>query len=152
MRRILGVVIPSAMGIVIFFLAQGVSFAGPSPQAKYVGAKKCMMCHFKQYKTWQKTDMSKAYKLIANESDKEKCYKCHTTGYDRPGGFKDSASTPGLEGVQCESCHGPGSEHMAVPMSDKAKKRATIEVVPKDCSSCHNPHVSDKAAAARAGK
>ena len=150
MKRIFGIVIPSALGIIIFILAWGMAFAGPSPQAKYVGAKKCMMCHYKQYKTWQKTSMSKAYKLIANESDKGKCYKCHTTGYGQPGGFKDPASTPALEGVQCESCHGPGSEHMAVDMTNKVKKRATIVVVPTDCSKCHNPHVRDKAAAARA--
>jgi len=96
--------------------------------------------------------MAKSYEQIANEPDKEKCYKCHTTGYGQPGGFKDPDSTPNLKGVQCAYCHGPGSEHLAVKSTDKAKKRATIKQNPDSCNNCHNPHVSDKAAAARAGK
>jgi len=152
MRKIFGIVVPSTMLTVGFILSWGISFAGPSSQAEYVGAKKCKMCHIKQYKAWEKIDMAKAYERIANEPDKEKCYKCHTTGYGQPSGFKDLEATPNLKGVQCESCHGPGSEHLAVKATDKAKKKATIKPRPTSCSNCHNPHVSDKAAAAREKK
>lgn len=152
MKRIFGRIIPSVIAIVAFMLVWGIGYAEPSSQAEYVGVKKCKMCHFKQYKAWEKTRMSKAYERIANEPDKEKCYECHTTGYGHPGGFKDPESTPNLEGVQCESCHGPGSEHLAVKMTDKAKKRATIKRYPTSCSNCHNPHVQNKAAAAREKK
>ena len=143
-------VISPAVVIGIFVLARGIGFAGPSPQAKYVGAKKCKMCHIKQYKTWEATPMAKTYERVAGESDKGKCYKCHTTGYDQPGGFKDAESTPKLKGVQCESCHGPGSEHMAAKPMDKEKKRATIGTSPASCNKCHTPHIPDKAADVRA--
>jgi len=46
------------------------------------------------------------------------CFKCHTTGGDTLGTWLDTA--PGLgtfteQGIGCESCHGPGSDHIAGP-------------------------------------
>ena len=83
-----------------------------------------------------------AFKELTDEYSKnEKCIKCHTTGYGKPGGFKSSDETPGLTGVQCEVCHGPGSEHLASKATDKEAKRATINLKPGAvCSECHNPH------------
>ena len=118
----------------------------------YVGAKKCMPCHIKEYKSWNETKMSKAFQTIANEADKEKCYKCHTTGYGKPGGFKDPDSTPNLQNVQCESCHGPGAAHMAVKTEDKEGKKKSIVLKPNTCNDCHNPHVRDTTKAAKEAK
>ncbi len=60
------------------------------------------------------------------------CISCHTTGFD-PATKKFLA-----EGVQCESCHGPGSDHMANKTSivnpaklDKAKQAMV-------CGQCHS--------------
>ena len=114
-------------------------------QAKFLGAKKCKKCHFKQWASWRKTVMAKAFETLkpgkavdakkkynldpAKDYTKDpKCLECHTTGYGKPGGYP--AVVPGkpwtseeiirakrFEGVQCEDCHGPGS--LAVPYKDK---------------------------------
>lgn len=135
-----GSTISLVMGI--FLLGFGLSWAGPSSKATYVGAKKCKMCHFKQYKSWEKMKHFKSFEaLSAADKGKEECVKCHVTGYGKPGGFKSLEKTPNMTEVQCEVCHGPGSEHLAVKMTDKAKKKATINGNPGAvCVKCHNPH------------
>jgi len=140
---------------------------GPASAAQpsYVGAKKCRACHLKQYTTWEKTTMATSFQVLkagVKASEKKaagldpaadytadaKCLACHTTGYLQPGGFKSLAATPDLVGVQCESCHGPGSEYLAkdkMSLENREYKRADLVaaglVVPnaETCTSaCHN--------------
>lgn len=130
--------------------------------AEYVGAKKCKMCHIKQYKSWEATSMSgsfenlkagvnaEAKKKAGLDADKDYthdagCLACHTTGYGKPGGFTTIEETPDLAGVQCEGCHGPGSEYKDVMKANKDYKLAEVTaaglIIPsKDeagCMSCH---------------
>ena len=49
------------------------------------------------------------------------CFKCHTTGGDTTGTWL--AGVPGLgtfteQGIGCESCHGPGSDHVPAPTTE----------------------------------
>jgi hypothetical protein len=159
MKRFLRLV-ALASTLVLFFRA--------SAQAKapsYVGAKKCRMCHLKQFQTWEQTKMAKSFELLragvaaeaktkANlDSQKdythdEKCLGCHTTGYGKPGGFVSVEKTPELVGVQCESCHGPGSEYLqegAMTLKNKEYKRTELVslglvlINAETCTSlCHN--------------
>ncbi|NQT21126.1 MAG: hypothetical protein HQ592_15570 [Planctomycetes bacterium] len=133
--------------------------AGADAQAgenSYIGAKKCMKCHFKEYSAWKKMPKAKSFDSISGEADKELCYPCHTTGYGKPGGFKSKEATPHLLGAQCESCHGPGAKHAELGKAAKAaggdpppEVKAAITLTSAECSSCHNPHVKDTAAQAR---
>ncbi len=46
------------------------------------------------------------------------CFKCHTTGGDTAGTWLSGISGLGNfaeSGIGCESCHGPGSDHIAAP-------------------------------------
>ncbi|MBZ0171819.1 MAG: cytochrome c3 family protein, partial [Phycisphaerales bacterium] len=71
----------------------------------------------------------------AGEIDKPfDCGRCHTTGYDAAGG--NQHGLPGLigtwteDGIRCEACHGPSSDHVTWP----------TEMLPlggKDCDECH---------------
>lgn len=77
----------------------------------------------------------------------QKCGGCHATGIDLE---QDTFLEPG---VGCESCHGPGSHHAALPSDEIFEKRATIVnpgkltsgVAVQICGSCHNRGKSTQA-------
>ena len=53
------------------------------------------------------------------------CFKCHTTGGETTGTWLTGVEGLGTfseGGVGCESCHGPGSEHIASPSSQNIDK------------------------------
>jgi hypothetical protein len=70
----------------------------------------------------------------------ENCLPCHTVGFGKPGGFVDEEKSADLKDVQCESCHGPGSKYMKLPiMKDREKALASGMILPDEalCKSCH---------------
>lgn len=127
---------------------------------KYVGVKKCSMCHKSegkgnQYGQWLSTAHAKAYGTLASPEAKEsakkvglagdpqqapQCLKCHVTGY----GADSSLFGEGYakeDGVQCESCHGAGADYAPLSvMKDKDKAVAAGLVIPTKevCVKCHN--------------
>ncbi len=130
---------------------------------KYIGVNSCAkMCHKSekqgsQLSIWEASSHSKAYKtLLTAEADKickelgkgEKaaesdfCLKCHVTGHgEAPALFEEKFSKE--DGVQCEACHGPGSEYKSMKiMKDKQeaiKNGLNIPTNPADyCIKCHN--------------
>jgi hypothetical protein len=135
------------MVAVVMFCLTGVN---SSEAADYVGVNKCKMCHLKQFKSWEKTKMAKAFELLkpgvraeaktAAGVDPNKdytadaaCIGCHTVN--------ESADMPG---VQCESCHGPGSDYMKVMMTNRDYKKdeviakGLVEPDEATCKKCHN--------------
>jgi len=53
------------------------------------------------------------------------CFKCHTTGGDTTGTWLPGVDGLGFfneGGIGCESCHGPGSDHIAAPSSSNIDK------------------------------
>lgn len=132
--------------IAIFFAC----VASGAEENKYVGdnEKNCGLCHKDQVAAWKKWPMAKAWDRIKDEKSKDKCMKCHVTGMGKPGGFVSFEKTPKLVNVQCEACHGPAGAHMKVPVSDKAKKKATMsKPTEATCKVCHtkegNPNYKD---------
>jgi hypothetical protein len=142
-----------------------VAGAGVSSAAdfKYVGAKKCKTCHKKelignQYGAWQEAKHSKAYETLKGEkaaevakekgitgppNEAEECIKCHMTAFGEPATAFAKAPLKPEDGVQCESCHGPGSAYKKKKtMSDHDKSVAAgMWEAGKDekiCTACHN--------------
>lgn len=133
----------------------------------YVGNKGCVMCHRNEFADWEKSKHARAFELLKPNkrrkakahadldpkkdysleyNSKQKCLKCHTTGFGKDGGFKDIESTPNMVGVGCESCHGPGSVYRTIHKAKRA--RFTREEVvaagqtygsvdPQVCEKCH---------------
>jgi len=103
--------------------------------ADYIGAAKCKMCHKVQYSSWESLAHPKAFeKLEGEDKSNPDCLKCHATG--------GSADLPG---VQCESCHGAGSDYKSMKvMKDREASVAAGLLLPDEstCKSCHEnaPH------------
>jgi YVTN family beta-propeller protein len=151
----------------VFAAAPVVLDAQAVKQPVYVGARACAQCHEghsagNQYSLWLNTAHSKAWASLATPEAKvmarlsgitdepEKapiCLGCHATAADSEKWERD----PGFrleDGVQCEKCHGPGSEYMSekVMRDPEAARRAGLRKFTKrDCAVCHyvkGSHVS----------
>jgi hypothetical protein len=109
----------------------------PEGQSDYVGAEQCSVCHQEERAFWNRTAHHDAYATLVRQ-DKQfnlDCVSCHVTGYEQPGG-STVAHVEGLENVQCEVCHGPGSRHIASPL-DKAL--IAIPDRAQCAAKCHHP-------------
>ena len=143
--------------ISVFCVSSYVLAAGPH---KYVGVKKCAMCHKSeakgnQYGQWLSSAHAKAYErlaspeaqesankkgIIGNPQEAPQCVKCHVTGYGEDAGLFGEGFVR-TDGVQCESCHGAGGDYLSLSvMKDKAKAIAAGLVIPtkETCVRCHN--------------
>jgi len=110
-------------------------------ESHFVGEEVCKTCHAAQYKVWQESDHAMAYDDLeaVGKSFDPNCLQCHTVGLNVAGGFIDMSITPHLLGVQCESCHGAGKQHVAsggtTPVPNKDWPNQKI------CGQCHTqPH------------
>ena len=127
---------------------------------KFIGVSGCAKCHSsdatgKQVQTWQASPHAQAYKTLGTDAAQKiaaargvkdpqapgPCLRCHTTGAGIPKG-RFAADFQVADGVQCESCHGPGEfyskiEHMIV--NAKAHEMGLIDPSPAVCTHCHNP-------------
>jgi hypothetical protein len=107
-------------------------------QAFYIGADACTDCHMEERAVLDGTAHAKAYQTLVEgfvEYNLD-CVGCHVTGYGKPGGSTVTHNEK-LRGVQCETCHGPGSKHLASPEDPGL---ITLEPDPKACvEQCHHP-------------
>lgn len=138
--------------ICVVFLSSTI-IAQDAPQ--YIGAKKCAgACHKKekqgeQLKKWEESPHSQAYvNLKAADAEavtNNDCLKCHATaaGVDAKL-IADSFSIE--DGVQCEACHGPGSEYKSMKVMKKIDDAVAAGLVVWEddkaieamCLTCHD--------------
>jgi formate-dependent nitrite reductase cytochrome c552 subunit len=144
----------------ILVLAAAALFAAGSSSAqnKYVGVKKCAMCHDKSAKgntfaVWEKSPHAKAFETLKSKEAEEiakkkglkksaaespECLKCHVPGGGAVAGVTNT------EGVTCEGCHGPASAYLMVHNKKgneaKAKEAGLVQSADngKTCEKCHN--------------
>ena len=157
------VIIMVLFGVMVLIGITGFMDKPISPFFKYVGIKSCAAtCHKgdskgRQLEIWQDSKHSKAFLNLqttaADQIAKDKgfntpaaetplCIKCHVLGKDiDPEELSDTFDK--TEGVQCESCHGPGSEYKKLSiMKDKQQAIANGLILHIDgaefCKTCHN--------------
>jgi RecJ-like exonuclease len=119
------------VAVMVAVLGLGVLAANAAPT--YIGAEKCKMCHKLQYDSWSQTKHAKATESAKASKEwkfEAACLTCHATN-------KDEA----MAGVQCEACHGAGSDYKTLSvMKDVAKAKAAGLVIPTQatCDGCHD--------------
>jgi hypothetical protein len=94
----------------------------PPVNLSYVGSDACKACHAKEHEQWAKTGHGHAMEALETKATRPtlrqydpECVRCHSVGFAHPTGYQDEKKTPHLKHVGCESCHGPGSGHVANP-------------------------------------
>ena len=143
----------------------------------FTGAAKCAECHKKAFDIWKDSKHAEGLSsLKTGHPGQEKdwivrihdpeCLSCHVTGWEPQqmlrfeSGYFNEEKTPHLIGQQCENCHGPGSKHVALEESLKAKAadlvmadvtaarnsvKRTLEQARRDmCIQCHDSDNSPK--------
>jgi len=111
--------------------------------ATYVGAINCRDCHSNIYDQYTQEQPMGHVDAATSEADSRhtttNCAGCHTTGIGKPsGGVLPVGTTPLLDGIGCEACHGPGSKHIAADMSVEEKHATITRKVPdRACIECH---------------
>jgi hypothetical protein len=135
--RNFGLVLAGAVLTVCLGAAQA-----PAQERIFVGSQVCADCHPQEYDTYsqysKKATSSKSIKIMSSDLTQQElgeCYSCHTTGYNKPGGFVSFETTPELANAGCEVCHGPGSAH-ADSGGDPTLIEGRLEM--SDCERCHN--------------
>ena len=152
------------MTVVVLIFASAFVFAQKKdvPQHKYVGAKTCGMCHRtakqgEQLKIWENSKHAHAYKTLeSKEADKiakekgfktpavktPECLECHAPQYNVDAKYLEKKFNI-EDGVQCETCHGPGSDYKNFSVMKNQKKAVAAGLVihtdmEKFCVTCHN--------------
>lgn len=96
----------------------------------YIGAAKCKLCHKTEYASWETQKHAQAFEML-EEADRAKaeCLTCHATG--------GSAEMPG---VQCESCHGPGSDYKSLKVMKDPEAALAAGLIMPDAATCEGCH------------
>jgi len=127
----------------------------------FTGVMACAQCHTGpkfnfQFSRWRMSKHAQAYAVLATPrafeiarqrgitgepQQADQCLRCHTTAHGVAAERRQPGFDP-LDGVQCEACHGPGSDYSPeAVMLDKATSRANglLETGRQTCVPCHEP-------------
>lgn len=148
--------------LILIALASLIFLIGLSGQEfNYVGLNKCKICHKsekrgKQFQIWEESKHSQSFLALTSEktqekarelglknpTENEKCLKCHAPLFEKAPEFKE-------EGVNCETCHGPGSVYKKLSIMKNREESvknglkiySTTAALKTLCLTCHeNAH------------
>jgi 2',3'-cyclic-nucleotide 2'-phosphodiesterase (5'-nucleotidase family) len=103
----------------------------------YVTSTACNQCHAAQYMKWATSAHARATDPLPPRAAEfeTSCLECHATG---SAVGTDQKTFAVFQNVQCEQCHGPGSNHVAKP----AKGYGGVADMKAACVSCHSSEAS----------
>ena len=104
---------------------------------KFLGVHNCARCHVDEARSYSKTKHAQAFNTLQTKGQQHnpECVSCHVVGFDWVNGY-DQVADPRLPGreslknVQCEACHGYGTQH------DRAGDWLTA--ARESCVTCHD--------------
>jgi YVTN family beta-propeller protein len=131
--------------------------AVPAPAPKspvYIGAKACGACHAAAHLTWVKSKHATAFDSLykpeswtiarlsgisAKPWESPICLGCHSTAFDSEKWERDGTFRP-VDGLQCEGCHGPGSDYADAEIMRDARRAMAAGLrkpATEYCAGCH---------------
>lgn len=152
----------SFISFLIMVILVGYTYGQEKKANAFIGVDACASCHKtekqgKQLDIWKNSKHAQAFKTLQSaKSDSiagalghntpaaktEACLKCHASGYNVENALL-SDKFKIEDGVQCETCHGAGSNYKSLKiMKNRADAIANGLVVHEKsdafCTSCHN--------------
>jgi hypothetical protein len=117
---------------------------GVRAAATYTGTAACITCHPTAGEAWKRSLHAQAFEtLIRRDADADpSCIGCHTVGFGAPSGYNRHLRQPRLTAVGCESCHGPGSRHIAQRQFGGPPTIRFRPLAAGDCMKCHHGEFS----------
>jgi hypothetical protein len=105
----------------------------------YVTSAACSQCHVAQYMKWAGSPHAQATDPLPPRwvEFETGCLDCHATGA-KPATATTKLEIARLQSVQCEQCHGPGSNHVAKP----GKGYGRVSNLQNACARCHTTETS----------
>jgi hypothetical protein len=105
----------------------------------YVTSAACSQCHVAEYMKWANGPHAHATDPLPPRwvEFEASCLDCHATG-STPTTATTKLETARLQSVQCEQCHGPGSNHVAKP----GKGYGRVASMQSACAACHTSETS----------
>lgn len=84
-----------------------------SDKEAFLSDRECRKCHMDVWEKLRESPHQAAFTTLARKGQAQspECLVCHTTGYLYKGGYDDRPPANRLKNVQCEACHGYGTEH-----------------------------------------
>ena len=104
----------------------------------YVGSQACATCHEKEFDQWAHTSHATAFNtlLTVGKQFYSECVSCHVTGFRYETGYQiGNQEREHLAEVGCETCHGPGKQHITTPLTANIRGEVKNQV----CLECHTP-------------
>lgn len=84
-----------------------------SDRENFLGDRACKACHEDAWNAYVSSGHRQAYRTLRSKGQgfEPECLVCHTTGYQHKNGYGEKSPYNRLVNVQCEACHGYGTEH-----------------------------------------
>ncbi len=152
----------AAAAFLLLLAAPGTRADAPGSEHDWVGVDKCGRCHKKellgnQVAAWRQGPHARAFETLRSEASRRlarelglseppeqapDCLTCHASAFGVPAGRR-AYPLELADGVQCESCHGPGRDYRKKTIMsdrDRAIRHGLWEADrdPDVCLRCHN--------------
>ena len=103
-----------------------------SDQEDFLGDRSCKSCHEAAWTVYSQSGHLQAYTTLRTKGQnfEPECLSCHTTGYQYKNGYSEDPPNNRLINVQCEACHGYGTEH--------ARDGKWVMQARESCVICHD--------------
>jgi hypothetical protein len=108
--------------------------------ARYVGSQSCTPCHQDSATVHAASAHARALKALEQRGYQRDpdCLRCHVTGLGLADGYGRRGERSHLGEVSCESCHGPGSRHVAGWQAGSPAAGSLRPTTPATCTACHD--------------